>query len=209
MPFVALQTGCVALQTPRVALQMARVDKQTPRDSPLVTKVPRFSGQNGQNPNTGVPNVCQPSELWPWYMRLPLQVTNLHGWPRRPREGPGRPENRQMPDFQGVILIHPIAPRNGRICRADTLTQRRLGSAPQTVTGILDGGFLPKAATRKSECRRGNGARGAPCEIRRRQWEALARGIISQGSPSEIRQRQMGSPGAGIISQGKAHDVGR
>jgi hypothetical protein len=25
------------------------------------------------------------------------------------------------------------------------------------------------------------GARGSPCEIRRRQWEALARGIISQG----------------------------
>ncbi len=29
------------------------------------------------------------------------------------------------------------------------------------VTGILDGGFLPKAATRKSECRRGNGAHSA------------------------------------------------
>jgi len=32
-----------------------------------------------------------------------------------------------------------------------------------------------------SECRTGNGARGSPREIRRRQWEALAWGIISQG----------------------------
>jgi hypothetical protein len=41
-----------------------------------------------------------------------------------------------------------------------------------------------------SECRRGNGARGSPREIRRRQWDALAWGIISQGLPSEIRQTQ-------------------
>jgi len=39
-----------------------------------------------------------------------------------------------------------------------------------------------QAALPISECRRGNGARGSPCEIRRRQWEALARGIISQGA---------------------------
>jgi hypothetical protein len=31
----------------------------------------------------------------------------------------------------------------------------------------------------------GNGARGLPCEIRRRQWEALARGINSQGEARE------------------------
>jgi hypothetical protein len=39
--------------------------------------------------------------------------------------------------------------------------------------------------TPRPECRRGNGARGSPSEIRRRQWEALARGIISQGKAHE------------------------
>jgi hypothetical protein len=33
-------------------------------------------------------------------------------------------------------------------------------------------------------------SRSSPSEIRQRQWEALAWGIISQGSPSEIRRRQ-------------------
>jgi hypothetical protein len=33
--------------------------------------------------------------------------------------------------------------------------------------------------------RRGDGARGSPCEIRRRQWVALARDIISQGEAHE------------------------
>jgi hypothetical protein len=28
------------------------------------------------------------------------------------------------------------------------------------------------------KCRRGNGARGSPCEIRRRQWEALAQALF-------------------------------
>jgi hypothetical protein len=35
------------------------------------------------------------------------------------------------------------------------------------------------------EFHRGNGARGSPREIRWRQWEALARGIISQGEAHE------------------------
>jgi hypothetical protein len=59
------------------------------------------------------------------------------------------------------------------------------------------------------ECRWGNGARGSPREIRRRQWEALTAGIISRGSPREIWRKQWEVLTSGIISRGEAHEAGR
>ena len=54
--------------------------------------------------------------------------------------------------------------------RSGPVNAKRLGV--RQPSGALERGNC------QSECRRGNGARGLPCEIRRRQWEALAQALF-------------------------------
>jgi hypothetical protein len=63
----------------------------------------------------------------------------------------------QMPWFR--MQLTPFL-RCCNICRRFLKSKKGIGNASENkaanVTGILDGGFLPKAATRKSKFRRGN-----------------------------------------------------
>jgi hypothetical protein len=60
--------------------------------------------------------------------------------------------------------------RRCNICRRFLKSQKGIGNASENkaanVTGISDGGFLPKAATQKSKFRRGNLSRTPQLEIR-------------------------------------------
>ena len=82
---------------------------------------------------------------------------------------------------------------SGRRKSVRQIQSRELSEIRRTILLLLGekAGMREVVNHLKSECRRGNlslrnwmtadGSHGPPCEIRRRQWEALVQGIISQG----------------------------